>query len=92
MSNNVGKIKAMGKKILDITSLEAFLAEAKARADYRKDLEFIRDSYNLTQAEMAEQFGVSQVSISYWLRGEIKPKCLILIHLTAERVRKQLQK
>ena len=46
-------------------------------------------TYDLTQREMAEQFGVSQVTIHKWLRGEVKPKCLIVIHLTAEKLRKQ---
>ena len=74
---------------MNLDNLEAFLTEAKAMADYRKDLELIKSTYNLSQEEMAQQFGVSQRSISSWLRGKVKPKCLIVIHLTAEKLRKQ---
>jgi DNA-binding transcriptional regulator YiaG len=82
----------MGKKRLHINNLEAFLAEAKVNANYKKDLDFIMDTYELTQADMSRLFGINQSTVCRWLRGEMKPKCLILIHSTAENLRKQLQK
>ena len=80
---------AMQKLIPHLDNLEAFLTEARARADYKKDLKLIMDTYGLTQRDAALQFGVSHVTIHKWLRGEVKPKCLIVIHLTAEKLRKQ---
>jgi DNA-binding XRE family transcriptional regulator len=79
----------MHKQTPHLDNLGAFLAEAKASVDYKKDLELIRSTYNMTQTQMAEQFGVSHTTIGKWLRGEVKPKCLIIIHLTAEGLRKQ---
>ena len=79
----------MQKIIRNLDNLEAFLTEAKASADCKKDLKLIMDTYDLSQREVAAQFGVSQVTIHKWLRGEVKPKCLIVIHLTAEKLRRQ---
>jgi len=80
----------MQKIIRNLDNLEAFLTEASARADYKKDLKLIMSTYNLTQREMAEQFGVSHTTIYKWQKGKVKdPRCLIIIHLTAEKLRKQ---
>lgn len=81
----------MEKLIPHLDNLDAFLTEAKASVDYRKDLKLIMSTYGMTQREMAAQFGVSHVTVGKWLRGEMKPKCLILIHMTAEVLRKQPQ-
>jgi predicted transcriptional regulator len=79
----------MKKLTPHLDNLEAFLTEARARVDYKKDLKLIMDTYDMTQMQLADQFGVSQVTIHKWLRGEVKPKCLIIIHLTAEKLRRQ---
>ena len=79
----------MQKIIRNLDNLEAFLTEAEARADYKKDTKLIMSTYNLTQREMAKQFGVSQMTICRWLKGRAEPRCLIVIHLTAEKLRQQ---
>ena len=81
---------AIQKLTPHLNNLNAFLTQAAASADYKKDLELIKSTYNITQAQMAQQFGVSQMAISKWLGGKVKPKCLITIHLTAEELRKHL--
>ena len=83
----MNKVKSKITPHLD--NLDAFLAQARVSTDYKKDLELIMSTYNLTYREMAEQFGVSHESIYRWLKGKAKPKCLIIIHLTAEKLRKQ---
>ena len=83
---------AMQRLIPHLDNLDAFLTEAKASVDYRKDLKLIMSTYDMTYREMADQFGVCPATVHYWLKGVCKPKCLIIIHMTAEGLRKQLSR
>ena len=77
------------KEVSHLNNLGAFLAEARASSEYKKDLDLIMATYGYSQLDVAKEFGVCQQSVSKWLRGKVKPKCLIAIHLTAEGLRKQ---
>lgn len=45
---------------------------------FGKNLKELRESENLTQGELAEKIGVSQVAISQFERGETNPKLTTL--------------
>jgi DNA-binding transcriptional regulator YiaG len=82
----------MKKIVPQLDNLEAFITEARASANVQKDIRLIQQTYNLTEKELAAQFGVTQQTISGWLRGKFQPKCKNLIHYTAEKIRSPSQK
>lgn len=49
-----------------------------AQMAFGKNLKELRESENLTQGELAEKIGVSQVAISQFERGETNPKLTTL--------------
>jgi transcriptional regulator with XRE-family HTH domain len=78
---------AMNKGTVHLDNLEAFIAEAEASESLPDDIRLIQKTYDLSQEDVARQFGLTQQAISQCLRGEIQLKCKHLIHYTAEKIR-----